>query len=182
MEHEQALIQAAQNGDAQAFEELLNARYDTIYRFALKWCGCVSDAEDIAQLSSIKLAQGIRQFRGESAFTTWLYRLVINCAKDWQRTQARHQSVEDVESSASSIDDRHDGNAAESQLYLQQVLSKVASFGEGFKETLVLVFGEGLNHAEAAEVLGIKESTVSWRIHQVRKQLNLLQTEGGEYE
>ncbi|VUD64356.1 ECF RNA polymerase sigma-E factor [Thalassocella blandensis] len=193
MEQEQSLIKAAQAGDQNAFGQLLNARYDTIYRFALKWCGSVSDAEDITQQACIKLGKGIGQYRGDAAFTTWLYRLVINCAKDWQRTQARHSSddreslaVTAYESAALEVGgvtgEETSGHAAEAALYLQQVLQQVSKLGEGFKETLVLVFGEGMNHAEAAEVLGIKESTVSWRIHQVRKHLNLLNAEGGNYE
>ena len=175
---EAALIQSAQAGDQQAFELLLNKRYDTIYRFALKWCGAVPDAEDIAQQACIKLAQGIRQFRGDSAFTTWLYRLVINCAKDWQRSQDKHPPHNDEQPAQQQAS----MNPGEHQIYLRQVILGVAQMGEGFKETLLLVFAEGLNHKEAADVLGIKESTVSWRIHQMRKHMNLLTAEGGKYE
>ena len=45
---------------------------------------------------------------------------------------------------------------------------------DGFKETALLVHAEGLSHAEAAEVLGVKESTISWRLHEMRKQLQVL--------
>lgn len=174
---DRSLIEAAQAGDRQAFARLLESEYDIIFRIAMQWCGVRADAEDIAQQASIKLAQSLGQFRFESAFRTWLYRLVINCAKDWQRSQARHQH-DDLEQGhwqeASASHDR-----ADLAIYLEHLLAWVATLGDGFKETLLLVFGEGLNHREAAQVLDIKESTVSWRIHEVRKKLKHWQAENG---
>ena len=67
----------------------------------------------------------------------------------------------------------------ESQVYLRQVLAQIATMGEGFKDTLVLVAGEGMNHAEAAALLGVKESTVSWRLHEIRKKLASAQMQEG---
>lgn len=162
------LIQRAQQGDATAFEQLLGHCYDIIYRFALKWCGNETDAEDITQQACVKLAKSINQFRFESAFTSWLYRLVINCAKDWQRSQSRHQK--------DNIDTPHEytgPNNNENAIYLTQTLQKVNSMGEGFKETLLLVIAEGRSHAEAAAILDVKEGTISWRIHEIRKTLGL---------
>ncbi len=172
---EPALINAAQAGDEQAFEQLLEYRYDTIYRFAYKWCGNKSDAEDITQQACIKLAKGLGQYKHEAAFSTWLYRLVINCAKDWQRQQQRHvhESESDFGSEGCSIisDDTTESHKGDLAIYLNQLLAWIALLGEEFKETILLVFGEGLSHGEAAKILQIKESTVSWRIHNVRKKL-----------
>src|SRR5215510_8858110 len=89
-----SLIRRAQGGDASSFAELLDLHYDTIYRFAWKWCGHPVNAQDIAQQACIKLASCLAQFRFEAAFTTWLYRLVISCARDWQRTEQRGTGVE----------------------------------------------------------------------------------------
>ena len=167
-----AQIRAAQAGDGRAFEGLLENCYDIIYRFAYRWCGNRSDAEDITQLACIKLAQSLGQFRFEAAFTSWLYRLVINCAKDWYKSQNRHQHGdidEWIEPEAAA------DQAAENGIYLQQVLHLLDQLADGFKETALLVHGEGLTHAEAAEILQLKESTVSWRLHEIRKQLQLLQ-------
>lgn len=167
-----SLISAAQRGDGQAFGQLLEECYDSIYRFAYRWCGNKADAEDITQQACIKLAQSIGQFRFEAAFSSWLYRLVINCAKDWYKSQNRHQH--------DNIDDwiepeRAPDQTAENNIYLQQLLRLLDQMAEGFKETALLVHGEGLSHAEAAAILHLKESTVSWRLHEVRKQLQLLQ-------
>ena len=175
---EQHLIQAAQRGDNQAFSNLLESCYDRLFRFAYRWCGNRADAEDVTQLACIKLAQSINQFRFEAAFSSWLYRLVINCAKDWQRSQGRHQH-DDLDRVAAEV--RHD-KAAETGIYLRQVLEWLDSLADGFKETALLVHAEGLTHAEAAAILQVKESTVSWRLHEIRKQLQQLQQNDGSWE
>ena len=172
------LIRAAQKGDRQAFAQLVAEAYDSIHRFAYRWCGNRTDAEDITQLACIKLAQSLGQFRFESAFSSWLYRLVINCAKDWYKSQNRHAHA-DIDT---VIDAEHSSDlTAETSIYLQQLLRQLEQMSEGFKETALLVHGEGLSHAEAAEVLQLKESTVSWRLHEIRKQLQRMQQADGSW-
>jgi RNA polymerase sigma factor (sigma-70 family) len=185
-----ALITAAQAGDSNAFAQILAQHYDSIFRFAYRWCGHRSNAEDITQLACIKLAQSINQFRFEAAFSSWLYRLVINCAKDWYKSQQRHkhQSIDESmhcnEQESESLSLEHTTeHIAENKIYLRQLLQLLDSFADGFKETALLVYSEGLTHAEAAEVLHLKESTVSWRLHEIRKQLKQLQQHGdGSWE
>lgn len=162
------LIKQAQAGDAAAFAELLAAYYDVLFKFAYRWCHNREDAEDIAQQASIKLARNLTQFRFESAFTTWLYRLVINCAQDWSQSQAKHKGIESEEFLGVSTD------ATDAAIYAGQILTQLECMGGGLKETLLLVHGEGFTHAEAAAVLKVKESTVSWRIHEARKRLAAL--------
>ncbi len=88
---QQDLIRRAQSGDSVSFAELLDLHYDTIFRFAWKWCRHRANAEDIAQLACMKLANSLGQFRFQAAFRSWLYRLGISCAQDWQRSQQRHE-------------------------------------------------------------------------------------------
>ncbi|WP_345420210.1 RNA polymerase sigma factor [Halioxenophilus aromaticivorans] len=163
-----AQIKAAQQGSATAFEAVFDACYDVLYRYAFQWAGNAADAEDIAQLAAIKLAKTLKQFKFESQFTTWLYRLVVTTAIDWARANRRHQGQEPAANSPEESV-THGGFSA---VYLQQLINQVAQMGEGFKEAVILVLGEGFSHKEAAQVLKVKESTVSWRIHEVRKQLN----------
>lgn len=179
-----ALIRRAQAGDAGAFSLLVEKYYDTLYRFAYRWSGSRVDAEDITQQACIKLARSIVQFRFEAAFSSWLYRLVINCAKDWRKSQARHKGQElyqeqtllqNNEGSLIEEGEPHIDQTAENSIYLQQILSLLDRMAEGFKETALLVYAEGLTHAEAANILQVKESTVSWRLHDIRKQLQLWQ-------
>jgi RNA polymerase sigma-70 factor, ECF subfamily len=163
---DETLIRRAQGGDATSFAELLDLHYDTIYRFAWKWCGHAANAEDIAQLACMKLASSLAQYRFQAAFTSWLYRLVISCAQDWQRTQQRHEHDELPEETMA------ESPGAEEGVFLLQVLAQLAALGEGMKETALLVHAEGMSHAEAGVILGVSESTISWRVHTIRKHMN----------
>jgi len=166
---QEALIKAAQSGDSAAFEALLQMHYNRIYRFACKWCGNPTDAEDIAQQACMKLARSLGQYRFDASFTTWVYRIVVTTAIDWYRGEEKH-THSDVADCPEPAQPHSDAG-----IYLQQILHKLESWGEGFKSTLLLVLGEGLSHAEAAAVLSVKESTISWRLHEIRKKLHLLE-------
>ena len=164
-----ALIEAAQKGDKTAFEALVVLYYDTIFKFAMKWCGDVNNAEDITQNACMKLARSIDSYNFKAAFTSWLYRLVVNVAIDWQRSQARHEGAE------LSDEAGHVGvsaSRAEDNVYAQEVMAAVYALPEKEKTALLLVMGEGLSHREAAQSMDCKESTVSWYIHEARKKLD----------
>ncbi|MBL4589341.1 MAG: RNA polymerase sigma factor [Alphaproteobacteria bacterium] len=163
---DEQLITRARKGDIKAFEALVNKHYETMFKMAFKWCRNKSDAEDITQDACIKLARGLDGFKGKSAFTSWLYRLVINAGKDWYKKQNRHPSNPDALEKVSAK------NKSDEQVYAQQVLDAVNKLPDGEKEALLLVMSEGLSHKEAAKALGCKESTISWRIHEARKKLN----------
>lgn len=178
MTDDEALIRAAQAGSGEAFEELLERHYDTMYRFAYKWCANRPDAEDVTQQACLKLARSLASFRFESAFTTWLYRVVINCAQDWKQAQKRQGSGTEFAAEAGATE----GGAVEHRVYLWQLLQQLDAMPAGIKETILLVHAEGLTHAEAADVLNIKESTVSWRLHEFRKNYRLSDDQGGARE
>lgn len=169
----QHLISRAQRGDRDAFSRLVEDHYASMFCFACRYCGNRQDAEDVTQQACIKLARAIGQFRFESAFSSWLYRLVINTARDLHKSQ-RSQNSTILQQSwpGSELDDLPVPDNAESAVLLQQVIGLVAKMGEGFREVLALVLGEGLTHAEAAVILEVKESTVSWRLHEIRKRLS----------
>ena len=164
-----ALIKQAQNGDKGAFEALLRTHYEVMYRTAYKWCGNRPDAEDITQNACIKLARSIDGFRFQAAFSSWLYRLVINTAKDWSK--ARPPQTMELE----FVPDRSQAAMAEIKIYAGQVMAYVRTMTERERTALHLVFSEGLTHREAAEVMECRESTVSWYIHQARKKLQSFQ-------
>ncbi len=160
-----ALIKQAQNGDKGAFETLLRSHYDVMYRTAYRWCGNRPDAEDITQNACIKLARSIDTFRFQSAFLSWLYRLVINTAKDWAKARPLQSVDRTIEA------DRGAAPVAEERVYAGQVMAYVRTMPEREQVALFLVFSEGMTHREAATVMECKESTVSWYIHEARKKL-----------
>lgn len=159
------LIKRACAGEARAFEALLNRHYDTMFKMAFKWAQNRQDAEDITQNACIKLARALGSYEHKAAFTTWLYRLVINTAIDMKRQEKRHQQTQ------AEIEEISGHENPESALYAREVIAQVDKLPEKEKGALLLVFGEGLSHGEAAYVLGVKESTVSWYIHEARKKL-----------
>ena len=166
-ENTKQLILAAQAGERNAFEELLQENYELMYRIAFKWCGNKENAEDITQDACIKLAHSIGSFRFHSKFSTWLYRLVINTAKDWFKSNNRHKGESLHETGKVGASQA----TAEDSLYAHEVLDHVRALPDKEKDAVLLVCGQGMTHAEAAEVMDVKESTVSWYIHEARKKL-----------
>lgn len=164
-----ALVRAAQRGDRAAFARLVEQHYKLMFRVAWQWCGRREDAEDIAQEAAIKLAQYIGDFRGEASFTTWLYRLTINAAKDYYKAKnckdAREQPIyEDVQYASREP-------SAEDRLVHKDVLKAIALLPEELKETVILVCWHGLSHKQAGEILECAEGTISWRVHEARKKI-----------
>jgi len=163
-----ALALAAGEGDRAAFAALIDRHYDRIFRFAWRLTGAADQAEDLAQDVSILLARRIRQFRGDAKFTTWLYQVTLNAARDAGRRNATRgkamdRYAEDLD--RSMAEDRDRATSAE---WLQTAL---ATLRDDWRETAALVVGEGLTQVEAGEALGISEGTVAWRMTEVKKAL-----------
>lgn len=167
-QNDKELIERAQSGDERAFEALLLKYYDVMFRIAFKWRRNRADAEDITQNACIKLARNINSFNFRSAFTSWLYRMVINTAIDWQRQNSRHQAYELTDNPGHDCET----DAMENALYAKQVLQQVQTLPGKEKTALLLVMSEGLTHKETAAIMECKESTVSWYIHEARKKLD----------
>ena len=162
------LARRAKNGDAAAFRLLLERHYAMIYRLAYRFLGTAADAEDAAQDVCMSLAGKLAGFKGESRFSTWLYRVVINACRDERRkmvSRDRYQAAY-MALAAHEAADWADGAARKD--WLKEALGRL---DDPLREAAFLVVGEDLSHAEAAEILGIAEKTVSWRMHEVRKRL-----------
>ncbi len=163
-----ALVRRAKAGDREAFGQLVENNYDFIFRTACKWTGKRSDAEDIAQEVCIKLATAIQSFDGRSAFTSWLYRVTLNMVRDMQRSSVRRDKNIDAFTIVHPEDDP--GNQEESTT-AKELWNAVRALPEKQREAIMLVYAEDMNHAQAAEIMGCKEATVSWHIHEAKKTL-----------
>jgi len=163
------LIDLAKSGNSRAMEDLFETYYMTVYRLAYKWCGIKEDAEDIAQEVFIKLVKKLNTFSQKSSFKTWLYRIVINTAKDFARQRATKWAYESafIHQQRST----NPGHIEKDRLITIRLFADIHKLPEKQKEAILLVFGEGLSHKEAAQIIGCAETTVSWRIHQARKKL-----------
>ena len=165
---EQELIRQAIDGQRRALDTLVAAHYAMMFRVAYRWCGNKADAEDVTHNAFVKFAESLPRFRGDSSLRTWLYRITLNTARDWQRQKKRRPTA------ALHDDIRAHGPGADDTAYAHEIMRHVGALPEGERAALLLVAGENLSHAEAAKILGCMESTVSWRIHSARRKLQHL--------
>jgi RNA polymerase sigma-70 factor (ECF subfamily) len=164
----QALLVRVRSGDAQAFGALLENHYDHIYRTAWKWCGDRHDAEDVAQDVCVKLGQAIGGFDGRSAFSSWVYRITLNAVRDMQRAGKRRGQHADHY--AKITPGQHPPEQEEAATS-GQLWAAVRKLPEKQRDAVLLVYAEELSHGAAAEIMGIKEATVSFHVHEARKTL-----------
>jgi RNA polymerase sigma-70 factor (ECF subfamily) len=163
-----ALVVRAQNGDADAFAELIEDHYDLIHRTAWKWCGNRDDAEDIAQDVCVKLGRAIAGFDGRSAFSSWVYRITLNAVRDMQRAGKRRGRYADAYAEIAPEEQPAEQEEATTS---SQLWAAVRQLPEKQRDAVLLVYAEELSHAAAAEIMGIREATVSFHVHEARKTL-----------
>lgn len=164
----EALVRRAQNGDAEAFAELIEEQYDRIFRTAWRWCGNGHDAEDIAQDVCVRLGEALKTFDGRSAFSSWVYRITLNMVRDWQRAGRRRGAHVDAYAEIAPTEEapNQEDSTTSSQLW-----AAVRNLPEKQRDAVLLVYAEEMSHAQAAEIMGIKEATVSFHVHEARKTL-----------
>ena len=159
------LIEQARTGNRDAFARLVEANYDFIHAVAWRWCGNAADAEDISQDVCIKLGGAIRGFRGTSRFRTWLYTLTLNAARDHRRRISREVGRLTAFAAEPPADAGADDDLSD------DLWVAVRGLPDKQCDAVLLVYGEGLSHSEAADVMGCSESTISWHVHEARKRL-----------
>jgi len=162
------LVKAANLGDGEAFAALLLRHYDVIHRLAFRMLGSEADADDLAQDICATLPFKLRSFRSDANFTTWLYRIVVNAVTDRFRKQAAHRRV------LAGWGDFHRlklDETVQTQNELAWLSQAMSGLPDDLRQTVALVLGEDLTHAQAAELLEISEGTVSWRMSEVKKAL-----------
>jgi RNA polymerase sigma-70 factor (ECF subfamily) len=161
-------LRLAQQGDRVAFQQLLELHYDMIYQVAYRFTGHSEDAEDITQDVCVGLANKIHDYRGEAKFKTWLYTIIVNACLDGHRKRDRqHAQLADYLEYAAHIQAVNQDNAQQ----VAWLYRELARLKEPYKETAFLVLAEDLSHAEVGKILGCAESTISWRMHEIRHQL-----------
>ncbi|WP_155265457.1 sigma-70 family RNA polymerase sigma factor [Sphingomonas segetis] len=162
------LAAAAAAGDRAAFEVLLRRHYDRVHGLAWQLTGSRADADDIAQEVCCTLVEKIGSFRGEAKFTTWLTGITFNACRDFRRRRRSLGGMIDRLTLLAGLAAAPDGRDAYDAVWIR---SAVARLKPALRDTVVLVAGQQLTHAEAAEVLGVAENTIAWRMHEVRRIL-----------
>ncbi|WP_370641182.1 RNA polymerase sigma factor [Nereida sp. MMG025] len=170
MTEDNHLAKAATQGDAAAFGVLIERHYDKIFGLCFRLTGTQHDAEDLTQDICAALPAKLQSFGGEAKFTTWLYRVTVNAAHDRRRrATTRAQAATgwgDWELS------RH-ATISEAQDATAWLTSAMASLPDTLRDTLALILDD-MTHTEAADVLGVSEGTISWRVSEAKKHLRAL--------
>jgi RNA polymerase sigma factor (sigma-70 family) len=172
------LVSLATQGNRAAFEALLRRHYDLMHRVAWRMTGSQTDAQDICQDVCCALVERIASFRGEAKFTTWLVGIVRNACHDHHRRHSTLTRLKDHLTVLAGMAAPPDGRDLFRRSWLASELARLSPL---LRETVVLVVGEGMTHAEAAAALGVSESTISGRMHEVRRQAGLAKDIGDEY-
>ncbi len=162
------LIAAARDGDATAFEVLVRRHQPVVYRVALRMVGSRADAEDVAQETFVQAWRSLGRFRGESAFSTWLYRIATNRALDMlarRPPEARELDAETI------MGGKDPSVVLVERERLRAVTAALLKLPARSRALLVLHELEGLSYDEVAEVLDIPRSTVKGRTHRARVSL-----------
>jgi RNA polymerase sigma-70 factor, ECF subfamily len=158
------LVRAAQNGDVDAFEELVRRYQTSIYRVALRILGSRADAQDVVQETFVRAWRALPRFRHDSAISTWLYRIVTRRALDKIASCRSTGTLDEVEVEAGP----DPAQAAEDQERLRAVKQAIAKLPPDQRAALVLREFEGLSYQEVAHVLGASVPAIKTRIHRAR--------------
>ncbi|WP_353190971.1 RNA polymerase sigma factor RpoE [Pandoraea pnomenusa] len=179
-EIDQALVERVQKGDKAAFELLVAKYHRKIIRLVSRLVRDAAEVEDVTQEAFIKAYRALPQFRGESAFYTWLYRIAVNTAKNHLATQGRRAptsteaNAEEAETFAEA-DQLRDINTPESMLMSKQIAQTVnlamEALPEELRTAITLREIEGLSYEEIAEAMGCPIGTVRSRIFRAREAI-----------
>jgi RNA polymerase sigma-70 factor (ECF subfamily) len=162
-----ALVDRARAGDSPALEALLRRHYDRIYAVCRRLTGNDADAADAAQNATIAVARGLPRFDVRSRFSTWAYRIAVNCSIDEMRRRSRWPlaSLEDITIPGGRSDDTElSAERLDVDIALRQLPPQ-------FRAAVVLRDMCGLDYSEIAEILELPPGTVRSRIARGRGAL-----------
>lgn len=172
---EQKLIDAAIAGDSGAFERLIEPLEGRIYAVALRMCGNREDAQDCMQESMIRIYRALSSFKGQSSFSTWVYRVTMNtCLDELRRRKARRSTSLDtlLDSGWSPTDETDTPERHAIQSEQRRTLERaIAELPEDMRAAVVLRDIQGLAYDEIASTLNVNVGTVKSRISRGRERL-----------
>jgi RNA polymerase sigma-70 factor (ECF subfamily) len=178
-ETDEALVRRAQAGDNRAFDELVERYRDKVYRLSFKILRHEEDAAEALQDAFLSAYRGLKNFKAESTFSTWLYRIATNASlMKYRKRREGHVSLEQSQSSEEGAEALQlpDWSTQPVQELLdtetRQVMDEgIERLSEELRTVFVLRDVEGLSNAEVSEVLGLSVAAVKSRLHRARIEL-----------
>ena len=172
---DERLLAAARAGDKQALEALLERHQEQVYRFGMKMCRDPEDARDVLQDTLLAMARSVRDFRGASSLSTWLYTVARSfCIKKRRRSKFAPEEERSLESDVASEAKRlaapgdHPDDALAGREVERALEQAIGALEPTYREVLLLRDVEGLSASEVAEVLGVSVQAVKSRLHRAR--------------
>ena len=167
-------------GDDQALDELMARHAEPLFHFLLRFLQNQTEASDLAEETFVRVYQHRSRFRTGARFSTWLYTIATNLARDVKRRQARHPHVS-LQAGPSETsgglqellpDDGPDpGRKLESSERADAVKAAIASLSDDLRVPLLLSVYEQKSHGEIGDILGCSPKAVEMRLYRARKEL-----------
>jgi RNA polymerase sigma-70 factor, ECF subfamily len=166
------VIEACQQGDRAAFQLLFETYKDKVFSIAVySFGGDRAVADDITQHVFLKLFTAIRQFRGDSEFTTWLYRLVVNACLDERRRRRRLLPWGETVAMKNPSEKKPQEKQFARLEVAEAVREAIGELKPKFRLPILLKYIEGLSDEEIATVMGCSKGTVASRLNRGHSQL-----------
>jgi len=173
------LVLAAKAGDTLAFDELVARTWPSSWGLAVRLMGNEDDARDVLQDAYLRAFRGLRRFRGDARFSTWMYRIVANCAATALTRRGRHRHAQLADGGDEGeghvvVDVHPDRDPEQAGLAAHErarVQAALATLPAGLRDVVVLRDVYDLPHEAIAGHLGITETAAKVRLHRARKKL-----------
>lgn len=181
---ERGLIEKAGRGDAYAFEQLMAAHESKMYAVALRMCGNREDAQDCLQEAMLRVYRALSGFKGQSSFSTWVYRITMNsCLDELRRRKSRTATSLDamLENGFAPSDEGDTPEQSSLRSEQRRALEKaIAGLPEDMRAAIVLRDVQGCSYDEIADALSANVGTIKSRISRGREKLRAVLLEQPE--
>jgi len=176
---ESELIARAQAGDKEAYSELIRMHQRTVEKFAFQ-CGVqIQDIPDVKQEVFIKLYRFLHQFQ-KDRFTTWLYKIILNTARDYYRKERKES---EKEQKMQAMDNQRTTKSAEAKVLVfeedRALHETIQQLDEKYRYPIILFYFHELSYEQIADVLNLSTSTVKVRMLRAKEQLKILLVQEG---
>jgi RNA polymerase sigma-70 factor (ECF subfamily) len=175
-----ALVRKVQQGDKNAFNLLVRKYQNKVASLISRYVSNHGDVADVAQEAFIKAYRALPSFRGDSAFYTWLYRIAVNCAKNYLVSQGRKPPGSDIDAEEAEVYDGADAlrsNASPESMLLSDEIKKVIfdtidSLPDDLRTAITLREMEGMSYEDIALIMDCPVGTVRSRIFRAREAID----------
>ena len=181
---DELLLRRAQQGDPEAFEQLMQPLEQLVWRICWHYTGNRENAEDCGQETMIRIWRSLDSYRGECALESWVYRIAANCCMDFLRKKKRDKSVSVEPMREQGFDPADPSPGTEEQAVAadeqRRLREAVAQLPEEQREALILTQLEKIPYEETAKALGVSEGTVKSRVNRAKARLKEILSEERE--